>query len=103
MSDIDLIDKIIGVGEIAVSDHRSSHPSLDMLKAVASEARMGGLVGKKAGVVHIHVGDGKKGLEPVIELVANSDFPIEMFVPTHLNRNRTLFFQAIEYAKMGET
>jgi len=101
MSDIDLIDKIIGVGEIAVSDHRSSHPSLDMLKAVASEARMGGLVGKKAGVVHIHVGDGKKGLEPVIELVANSDFPIEMFVPTHLNRNRTLFFQAIEYAKMG--
>jgi len=62
---------------------------------------MGGLVGKKAGVVHIHVGDGKKGLEPVIELVANSDFPIEMFVPTHLNRNRTLFFQAIEYAKMG--
>ncbi|HOM01281.1 MAG TPA: beta-aspartyl-peptidase [Acetivibrio sp.] len=101
MSDIALIDKIIGVGEIAVSDHRSSHPSTDMLKAVASEARIGGLIGKKAGVVHIHVGDGKKGLEPVIELVEDSDFPMEMFVPTHLNRNKTLFSQAIEYAKKG--
>jgi len=92
MSDIDLIDKIIGVGEIAVSDHRSSHPSLDMLKAVASEARMGGLVGKKAGVVHIHVGDGKKGLEPVIELVANSDFPIEMFVPHPFKQKQNFVF-----------
>jgi len=101
MSDIDLIDKIIGVGEIAVSDHRSSHPSLDMLKAVASEARMGGLVGKKAGVVHIHVGDGKKGLSRLLNLWQILIFPLEMFVPTHLNRNRTLFFQAIEYAKNG--
>lgn len=101
MSDIALVDKIIGVGEIAVSDHRSSHPSLDGLRAISSEARIGGLIGKKAGVVHIHVGDGKKGLEPVIELVENSDFPMEMFVPTHLNRNRPLFSQAIEYAKKG--
>ncbi|GAE87831.1 beta-aspartyl-peptidase [Acetivibrio straminisolvens] len=101
MSDIALVDKIIGVGEIAVSDHRSSHPSLDMLKAIASEARIGGLIGKKAGVVHIHVGDGKKGLDPVIELIENCDFPIEMFVPTHLNRNKTLFSQATEYAKRG--
>ncbi|HHV28962.1 MAG TPA: beta-aspartyl-peptidase [Clostridium sp.] len=101
MSDIALVDKIIGVGEIAVSDHRSSHPSLDALRAISSEARIGGLIGKKAGVVHIHVGDGKKGLEPVIELVENSDFPMEMFVPTHLNRNRPLFSQAIEYAKKG--
>ncbi|RXE58806.1 beta-aspartyl-peptidase [Acetivibrio mesophilus] len=101
MSDIALVDKIIGVGEIAVSDHRSSHPSLDALRAISSEARIGGLIGKKAGVVHIHVGDGKKGLEPVIEFVENSDFPMEMFVPTHLNRNRPLFSQAIEYAKKG--
>lgn len=101
MSDISLVDKVIGVGEIAVSDHRSSHPSPDMLKELANEARIGGLIGKKAGVVHIHVGDGKKGLEPINQLIDNSDFPVEMFVPTHLNRNRALFSQAIEYAKKG--
>lgn len=101
MSDISLIDKIIGVGEIAISDHRSSHPTLDMLRGIANEARVGGLLGKKAGVVHIHVGDGKHGLEPLNELIENSDFPLEMFVPTHLNRNKPLFSQALEYAQKG--
>ncbi|MFZ5987861.1 MAG: beta-aspartyl-peptidase [Bacillota bacterium] len=101
ISDISLIDKIIGVGEIAISDHRSSHPSLDMLRELSYEARVGGLLGKKAGVVHIHVGDGKEGLKPLMELVERSDYPVEMFVPTHLNRNKTLFNQAVEYAKAG--
>ncbi len=101
MKDITLIDKIIGIGEIAISDHRSSHPSIDMLKEIAYEARMGGLLSKKAGIVHIHVGDGKNGLKPLIELLESSDFPIDMFVPTHLNRNKTLFHQAIEFANSG--
>lgn len=100
-TDISLVDKVIGVGEIAISDHRSSHLSPEMLRAVAYQARTGGLTGKKAGVVHIHVGDGKKGLEPLNELTENSDFPLEMFVPTHLNRNRELFEQAVRYALKG--
>lgn len=99
--DISIVDKVIGVGEIAISDHRSSHPSPEMLRAVAYQARTGGLTGKKAGVVHIHVGDGKKGLEPLNEITENSDFPLEMFVPTHLNRNRELFEQAVKYALKG--
>lgn len=101
MKDITLIDKIIGIGEIAISDHRSSHPTVDMLKEIAYEARMGGLLSQKAGIVHIHVGDGKKGLKPLLELLETSDFPLDMFVPTHLNRNKTLFHQAIEFANSG--
>lgn len=101
MKDITLIEKIIGIGEIAISDHRSSHPSVDMLKEIAYEARMGGLLSKKAGIVHIHVGDGKNGLKPLTELLENSDFPVDMFVPTHLNRNKSLFHQAIEFANSG--
>ena len=100
-TDISLIDKVIGVGEIAISDHRSSHPSPEMLRAIAYQARAGGLTGKKAGVFHIHVGDGKNGLGPLNELTENSDFPLEMFVPTHLNRNRQLFDQAVNYALKG--
>lgn len=101
VKDITLIDKIIGIGEIAISDHRSSHPTLDMLREIAYEARVGGLLSKKAGIVHIHVGDGKSGLKPLTELIENSDYPIDMFIPTHLNRNKSLFHQAIEFANNG--
>ena len=46
--DIALIDEIIGVGEVAISDHRSSQPTLDDLLRLASEAHVGGLMSGKA-------------------------------------------------------
>src|SRR5512139_148896 len=48
--DIALIPKVIGVGEIAVSDHRSSQPTFEELARVAAEARVGGMIGGKAGL-----------------------------------------------------
>lgn len=101
ITDIAYIDKIIGVGEIALSDYRSSHPSTQMLKDLAYEARVGGMIGSKAGVVHIHIGDGKGGLSMLLQLLDETDFPIGMFVPTHVNRNRKLFEQAVELLKKG--
>ena len=101
VSDIVLIDKVIGVGEIAISDHRSSHPSSQALKELASEARVGGMLGTKAGIMHLHIGDGKEGLNPLFKITDESDFPLDMFVPTHLNRNKPLFEQAVEYCRRG--
>lgn len=101
LTDIALIDKVVGVGEIAISDHRSSHPSLESLREVAVEARSGGMLGGKAGIVHIHVGDGKEGLHPLFQVLKESDFPLEMFVPTHINRNQNLFEQGLEFLHMG--
>ena len=101
LTDIALIDKIIGAGEIAISDFRSSYPSQQELIKLAHEALTGGLLGKKAGVVHLHVGDGKEGLGPLLELLERTDFPISMFVPTHLNRNKPLFKQAVQYWANG--
>jgi len=37
--DIVLVEQVVGVGEIAISDHRSSVPSFDELARIASEAR----------------------------------------------------------------
>lgn len=99
--DLVLIDKVIGTGEIAISDHRSSQPDVGALQEVAHETHIGGLIGGKAGVVHFHVGDGKLGLTPLLQLVKESDYPIEEFVPTHVNRNPSLFAQAEEYWKNG--
>lgn len=101
VTDIALVDRIIGVGEIALADHRSSHPSLSDLKQLASEARIAGLISSKAGIIHIHVGDGKDGISLLFQLIEESDFPIGMFIPTHINRNKTLFEQGIKYLDMG--
>ncbi len=100
-SDIILIDKIIGAGEIAIADHRSSYPTINQLAELASEINVGGLIGKKAGVMHIHVGDGKDGIGLLYQIVNNYDFPIKMFVPTHLNRTATLLEEAVEYLCVG--
>ena len=101
MWDITFIDKVIGVGEIAIADYRSSYPTIQKLMELASETMIGGMVGQKAGVMHIHVGDGKDGLTVLFRLLEETDFPLSMFVPTHLNRNRRLFQQAMTYADGG--
>lgn len=99
--DIALIPKVIGVGEIAVSDHRSSQPTFEELARVAAEARVGGMIGGKAGLVHFHVGGGRRMLDPLFRLVKETEIPIGQFLPTHVNRTRELFEQAIDFARMG--
>jgi len=101
LTDIALIDKVIGAGEIAISDHRSSYPTMQELIRLAHEAITGGMLGNKAGVVHLHVGNGKDGLGPLLDLLGNTDFPVSMFVPTHLNRNPDLFEQAVKFHENG--
>jgi len=100
LSDIMLIDKVIGV-KIALSDHRSSHPTIDELRKIASKARVGGMLAGKVGIVHIHMGSERIGLNPLFEIIKNTEIPIEQFAPTHLNRNEDLFKSAIEFGKMG--
>jgi len=99
--DIALIPKVIGVGEIAISDHRSSQPTFEELARVAAEARVGGMIGGKAGLVHFHVGGGRRMLDPLFRLVKETEIPIGQFLPTHVNRDRELFEQAIDFARMG--
>lgn len=99
--DIILVDKIIGAGEIAISDHRGSYPSTHNLLNIASETRVGGLLSDKCGILHMHVGDDKSGLRPLMDIIHNSEIPLENLLPTHLNRNSLLVKQSLEYAKNG--
>jgi beta-aspartyl-dipeptidase (metallo-type) len=101
--DIVLIDLILGVGELAISDHRSSQPSLDELLRVAADAHVGGLMSGKAGIVHLHVGDGDRGLELVRQALETSEIPARVFNPTHVNRRKQLFQEAMALAKRGCT
>ena len=99
--DIVFIDPIIGVGELAISDHRSSQPTLDEFLRVASEAHVAGLMTGKAGILHIHMGDGKRGLELVREALDISEIPARVFNPTHINRNKALFEEALPLSHRG--
>eukprot|EP00051_Salpingoeca_urceolata_P006844 m.90543 g.90543 ORF g.90543 m.90543 type:complete len:1273 (-) comp15010_c0_seq4:98-3916(-) len=83
--DIMLVERVVGAGEVAVSDHRGSRPSVEDLIRLGSECRVGGMLGGKAGVVHVHVGDGPGRLEPLFKAVRESDVPAQTFYPTHIS------------------
>ncbi|MFT4179733.1 MAG: beta-aspartyl-peptidase [Thermomonas sp.] len=99
--DIVFVEPVIGVGELAISDHRSSQPTLDELLRIASEAYVAGLMTGKAGIVHLHLGDGERGLDLVRQALATSELPPRVFQPTHINRKKALFAEALELAKRG--
>ena len=101
MKDIMMIDKVIGVGEIAMSDHRSSQPTFEELARIASDIRVGGMLSGKAGILNIHIGDSPRCMDLIERIVEETEIPIAQFLPTHVNRNAMLFEKAIAYAKKG--
>lgn len=100
-TDMLIIEEVIGVGEIAVADHRSSLPTFEELSRILSDARVGGMLSGKAGIVNVHLGDGPQMLDLLEEIKENTPLPIYHFVPTHMNRNPELFERGITYAKNG--
>lgn len=100
-SDIAFIDKVVGVGEVAISDHRSSEPEPRELAQLAARARVAAMTGKKGGKVHLHVGDAPAGISPILRIVSETNIPIGQFQPTHLNRNKALLESSFEFGKAG--
>lgn len=99
--DIILIDKVLGCGEIAISDHRSAQPGKEDIIKLAAEARVGGILSGKAGVLHLHVGDGKRGLSMLFDIIEETEIPITQFTPTHINRNPHLLEDGVKFAREG--
>ena len=99
--DVVFVEPLVGVGEVAISDHRSSQPTLDELLRLASEAHVAGLMSGKAGILHLHLGDGPRGLEFVRQALERSELPARVFNPTHVNRRKALFDEALELARRG--
>jgi beta-aspartyl-dipeptidase (metallo-type) len=57
----------------------------------------------KAGIVHLHVGDGPRGLALVRQAIERSEVPPAVFNPTHVNRRRALFDEAMALTARGCT
>ncbi|MFW5706151.1 MAG: beta-aspartyl-peptidase [Bacteroidota bacterium] len=99
--DLTWIDEVIGVGEIALSDHRSSVPTTAELIRLAAHARVGGMLGGKAGIVNIHMGDAIDPFKPIYDAVQASELKFTQFYPTHCNRNNYIFEDAKKYGLKG--
>lgn len=99
--DLVLIDAIIGVGELAISDHRSAQPTAQELRRVAADAALGGTLSGRGGRVMLHLGDGEEGLALMHAALAGSDLPQHSFYPTHVNRNTALLQEAADFAAQG--
>ncbi len=96
--DMLFIEEIIGVGEIAISDHRSSIPSVETIRNILAKVHVGGLLSGKGGVLNLHVGSGKEGLKPLKQALNTSDLPASKVVPTHINRSDALLREGIGYS-----
>jgi beta-aspartyl-dipeptidase (metallo-type) len=55
-------------------------------------------LGGKAGILHLHLGDGKRALETVFRIVRETEIPATQIIPTHCNRNQQLLDEALRYA-----
>ncbi|NLP28011.1 MAG: beta-aspartyl-peptidase, partial [Clostridia bacterium] len=99
--DIILIEKVIGIGEIALSDNRSSQPSYEDFLKVVAEARVAGLISGKAGVVNLHIGNGPEGLRYLMKILDETEIPASQVIPTHINRTRDLLNMGAKYAELG--
>jgi beta-aspartyl-dipeptidase (metallo-type) len=100
-SDLVLIEKVVGVGELAIADPLSTQPNLDDLAKVAAECRLGGLIGKKAGILHIHAGTDGSNLEMLYGLVETKGIPPTQIIPTHINYSIGLLEDSVAFIEGG--
>lgn len=97
MKDIVFVNEIIGV-KLAITDHRSPNISEEGLIKLASDVRVAGMLGGKAGIVHMHTGKGKNGYKLLFNILEKTDIPISVFRPSHVN---FCYSDGIKLAKMG--
>ena len=99
VDDLILIDKVVGCGEIAISDHRSSQPTKEEFAHIVGDTRVGGILSGKAGLVNIHMGDGPRMLSYLRYVVEETEIPPSNMLPTHINRSTRLLQEGIDYAR----
>ena len=99
--DVMFIEEVIGAGEIAIADERSTDPTVHELARLTNDAYVGGMLSRKAGVTHFHVGDGKGRLRLLRELLDEFEAPPESLYPTHIERSEELMDEAIGLTRRG--
>jgi beta-aspartyl-dipeptidase (metallo-type) len=100
-SDLVLIPEIIGLGEVALADHRGAQPTWQELARATADCRRGAMLAGKRGTVLLHLGDGRQPLKLLREVLEHSELPRNQFLPTHCNRGPDAFEDALNFGLEG--
>jgi len=100
-NDLVLIDLVIGVGEVAISDTRAWKATPVQFATYVTEAMVGGSLGGKAGAVHVHVGEGKDQLAILHQIIDELEVDPAHIHAAHINRNEQLMDDAVTLAHKG--
>ena len=104
-TDLLYVDKVVGAGEISISElgpaHESFGPGPAYIAKVAAEVMMAGRLAGKAGITCLQVPTNRSGLAPVFEIIERTGLPAGLFIPSSSNSTTELLEQAIQLAKLG--
>src|SRR5438270_10725479 len=100
-SDMLLVREVIGAGETAIADLRSTQPRVDEIARLVADAYAGGILSGKAGVTHFHVGPRPRRLAVIRELLDNYDVQPGSVYLTHIERSPELMDEAVALAARG--
>jgi len=100
-NDLIVVREVIGVGEIAVSDHRAPQPDARELARVVIDAKAGGMLSGKAGVTHFHLGEDPDRLAPIRALLDEHRVEPDLLYAAHIHRTPELLGEAIELSRRG--
>jgi beta-aspartyl-dipeptidase (metallo-type) len=100
-NDIMFIEEVIGAGEIAISDERSTDPTAQELARIVNDAYVGGMLSNKAGVTHFHVGEAESRLKLLHQLMDDFHTPPHCIYASHVERNKKLMRDAITLTRAG--
>jgi beta-aspartyl-dipeptidase (metallo-type) len=99
--DIMFIEEVIGAGEIAISDERSTDPTVQELARLVNDTYVGGMLSRKAGVTHFHVGNAESRLKLLHQLLNDYHTPPQCIYASHVERNKKLLRDAIQLTRSG--
>lgn len=102
-TDMLYVPEVIGAGEIAISDERSTEPTTAELARVVKSAHTAGTLAGKAGLTHFHVGEGRERLAPLRRLLDEHEIRPEWLYPTHVERSEALMAEAVDLSRAGAT
>lgn len=99
--DIIMIAEVIGAGEVAIADERTTAHHAPELAKLVKDAYVGGLLARKCGVTHVHVGEGAARLKLLRALLDDYEIAPSLIYPTHVERSEELMREAVELVARG--
>lgn len=105
-SDIALVEEVIGVGELSISElgygFDSYGSGAQYVAEVASEAWLAGRLNGKAGKLCLQVPPHAHDcMASVFDIVTRTGIPISQFLPSHVNQSDAYLDQAVRWAARG--